>query len=153
VRFRFQEGYTTEALLQFSETSGVRPSDAPEGFTAKDSARSGPIPALVKSTLAIRNRETGEERASSVYACGSASLLDGQILGGNAFLNRRYLLKLFAGLGDGPDLANLVGTKLTGEAVSLRTSTANALGIALAIALPAALFAAGVAYFLRRRRL
>ncbi|NLF27564.1 MAG: GldG family protein, partial [Clostridiales bacterium] len=28
VRFRFQEGYTTEALLQFSETSGVRPSDA-----------------------------------------------------------------------------------------------------------------------------
>jgi len=37
--------------------------------------------------------------------------------------------------------------------VSLRTSTANALGIALAIALPAALFAAGVAYFLRRRRL
>ena len=153
VRFRFQEGYATEALLQFSETSGVRPSDAPQGFTAKDSARSGPIPALVKSTLSVKNRETGEERTSSVYACGLVSLLDGKVLSGNAFLNRRYLLKLFGELGEGPDIANLVGTKLTGEAVSLNTSTANALGVALAIALPAALFVAGVVYFLRRRRL
>ena len=147
LRFSQQEGYSTRTILQFSETSGVRPSDAAQNFSAADATRWGPIPALVESTL------TANGNSSRLYVCASTSLLDSTILEGNAFLNRQFLLKLFSNLTGGMDLSNFVGKKLTDETVHISTSTANTLGIAVAIALPAALFAVGVAVFIRRRRL
>lgn len=148
VRFSFQESYTTQTILTFSETSGVRPSDATQDFSAEDAQRRGPIPALVCATLAPDG-----ERASRIYLSGSASLLDSMILEGNAFLNRRFLTALLSQTAQGRSLPNFVGKQISDERVYIPSSTANALGIALAIALPLALVAAGLVFFLRRRRL
>lgn len=148
LRFSFQEGYQTRTLLQFSETSGVRPSDAPQNFSADDASRRGPIPALVESTLS-----TGSADVSRIYISGSTLLMDSTIVGGNVYLNRQYLLKLFSDLGSGTDLSNFTGKKLTDEKVYLPTATANVLGVLLALALPGALIAAGIVILIRRRRL
>ena len=147
LRFSFQEGYQTHTLLQFSETSGVRPSDASRDFSADDATRRGPIPALVECT-----RTAGGE-ASRIYVSGSTLLLDSTIIGGNVYLNRQYLLRLFSNLGGGTDLTNFTGKKLTDETVHIPTATANVLGVLLALALPCALIAAGIVILVRRRRL
>ena len=146
--FDTREGYSVSTVLTFSETSGVRPSDAPEGFTATDAKRWGPIPAMLACRL-----EAGEGRSSSIYVCGSASLYDSTILQGDAFLNRRLLVRLFTGAGGGTDTSNFVGRMLTDDVVHIPTSRANALGVLLGIAVPLAIVAAGIAVYLRRRRL
>lgn len=147
VRFTRQEAYETREILQFSSTSGVRPSNADVHFSAADATRTGPIPALVEC-----RRQVGEQ-VSRIYVCASASLVDSTILEGNAFLNRQFLLKLFSDLGGGVDLVNFVGKKLTDDKVYIPTATASTLGIFLAIVLPLALIATGVAVYIKRRRL
>lgn len=147
VRFARQEGYSTQTLLQFSDTSGVRPSDAASGFTAADATRWGPIPALVECQLQVG------EKTSRIFVSSSASLVDSTILEGNAFLNRQFLLKLFSDLGGGVDLVNFVGKKLTDDTAYIPTATANAIGIAVGIVLPLALIGTGVLLLIRRRRL
>lgn len=147
IRFTQQEGYATREILQFSDTSGVRPSDAAPTFSAADAARRGPIPALVECRL-----QDGE-KVSRIYVCASASLVDSTILEGNAFLNRQFLLKLFSDLGGGVDLVNFVGKRLTDDTVYIPTATANAIGVTLAIVLPLGLIGVGILFFIRRRRL
>lgn len=146
LRFSHQEAYDTRTLLQFSETSGVRPSDAPENFTAADATQWGPIPVLVESTLNLG-------KISRIYVSGSTSLLDSKILGGNAFLNQKYLLKLFSEIGEGMDLSAFTGKALTDERVHIPTSTAGMLGVLLTIVLPLALMALGAMCFIKRRKL
>lgn len=148
LRFSFQEGYQTRILLQFSETSGVRPPDAPRDFSADNATRHGPIPTLVESTLSA-----GSADVSRVYVSGSTLLLDSTIVGGNVYLNRQYLLKLFSNLGSGTDLSNFIGKKLTDEKAHIPTATANALGVLLALILPGVLIATGIVILMRRRRL
>ncbi len=148
VRFAFQESYSTQTILSFSETSGVRPSDASQDFSAADAQRRGPIPALVCASLAPDGA-----KASRIYVSGSASLLDSTILEGNAFLNRRFLSMLLSPTTQGASLPNFVSKQISDERVYIPSATANTLGIALAIVLPLALIAAGLTFFLRRRRL
>jgi ABC-2 type transport system permease protein len=147
VRFARQEGYVTQNILQFSDTSGVRPSNAAADFSAADAARRGPIPALVECRI-----QAGEQ-TSRIYVCASASLVDSTILEGNAFLNRQFLLKLFSDLGGGADLVSFAGKKLTDSFVHIPTVTANSLGIVLAIALPLSFIGLGILIFIKRRRL
>lgn len=147
VRFTRQEGYVTQNILQFSDTSGVRPSDAAANFSAVDATHWGPIPALVECRI-----QAGEQ-TSSIYVCASASLVDSTILEGNAFLNRQFLLKLFSDLGGGVDIASFAGKKLTDNSVHIPTITANTLGIVLAILLPLSLIGLGILFFIKRRRL
>ena len=97
-------------------------------------------------------RTAGGE-ASRIYVSGSTLLLDSTIIGGNVYLNRQYLLRLFSNLGGGTDLTNFTVKKLTDETVHIPTATANVLGVLLALALPCALIAAGIVILVRRRRL
>ena len=95
----------------------------------------------------------GDDPASRIYVSGSASLLDSTILEGNAFLNRRFLSTLLSPTTQGASLPNFVSKQISDERVYIPSATANTLGIALAIVLPLALIAAGLTFFLRRRRL
>ncbi|MCJ7548639.1 MAG: GldG family protein, partial [Anaerolineae bacterium] len=51
--FRSRDSHLNEVLLQFAETSGVRPSEAIDSFSVEQAERWGPMPALVLATKRI----------------------------------------------------------------------------------------------------
>ena len=147
--FTARDGYFVETHMVFSETSGVRPADAPVNFTADDTEIWGPMPALVISSF---NAQTGngEQRQSHMVISASTGMLDQIALQNTSLTNAEYLLNLLGDLTE-RDTINILPRSLAAQTLGVTSAQATALGVILAGILPAAILLAGVGVWLFRR--
>jgi ABC-type uncharacterized transport system involved in gliding motility auxiliary subunit len=134
--------------MVFSETSGVRPIDAPSDFTADDAVIWGPMPALVKSSF---NAPTAAGLLQShMIISASTGMLDQIALHNTSVTNVEYLLNLLGDLSN-RDTINILPTSLANRMLGITSAQASALGVILAGILPALVLLTGVGVWLFRR--
>ena len=150
VLFTSRDGYFVETLLFFSETSGVRPSDAGEDFNAEHATRLGPMPALVTSGFFARSPE-GAELSSTIVVSSSTAMLDGIALQNTSVNNAEYLLNLLADISGRENIINIQPKSLAGRTLGITSAQASTLGIILVGIIPLAILLAGIVLWLIRR--
>lgn len=153
VLFPSRGNYTTDTLLQFGETSGVRPADAGDDFTADAAQRRGPIPALVKCDYTRRGGQDANEilGRSTVLVSGSAAMLQSYAVGSTAFSNAEYLVALLGQLCNKQGAVAVTPKTMAGSALNLTNQSADLLGMLFVVAIPAVTLATGLAVWLMRR--
>jgi ABC-type uncharacterized transport system involved in gliding motility auxiliary subunit len=140
-----------EVLLQFTETSGVRPSDAGEGFSVEDAERWGPMPAMVLASKRIHGTEGVTQFRSNVVLSASTAMLDTFSIQNTSLSNSEYLLNLFNTLTERKNVVNIQPKSLAGNTLSITTAQANAMGIVLAGVLPFLILVTGIVIWFVRR--
>ena len=153
ILFEYQDGYSTDLLLQFGASAGVRPSDAGEGFTADDATQRGPIPALVRCDYTLRQSGNAAAVAarSTLLVSGSAEMLQGYAVGSPAFSNAQYLLNLLNDLLKREAPLTVAPKTMAGTALNLTQQQADNLGTLFILMIPAVTLAFGLAVWLMRR--
>lgn len=151
--FSRQEHYYTETLLEFGASSGVRPSDAEEGFTADDAVRRGPMPALALCSRRVYDTQNaGVVKASSqVLVSGSVEMLDNYAVGNPSFANAQYIIHVLNSLCERSDPIVVTPKSLAGSAPNFTQAEADRLGVLFALVIPAVVLASGLAVWLFRR--
>jgi len=148
--FTSRDGYFVETLLYFSETSGVRPSDAGEVFNADDAEKFGPMPALVTSGFFARSPD-GAELSSTIVVSASTAMLDGIALQNASLNNAEYLLNLFGDILGRENNINIQPKSLAGRTLGITSAEASTLGIVLVGVVPLAILLIGIVLWLVRR--
>jgi hypothetical protein len=152
ILFDDRNNYSAKPLLNFGSSAGVRPSNAPDTFTAGDAVIRGPFPALVLCSYSVINRETGKaDRVSHVLAAGSAGILDTLAVDNPAFANTEYLVNVLNRLSGRRDIIPLSPKSFTGKGLNLPRFTVNILGLIFIFLLPAAILAAGLVIWIKRK--
>lgn len=150
VLYQTRDGQYTEELLTFSETSGVRPSDAGEDFTPDDAAKHGPMPAMV---LASRKTYTNGvlDKRSNIIVSGSVAMLDEICMQNSSLANSAYMVNLFNDLTDKEETVAIAPKSLAGKTLGITTAQVTRLGIVLGGVLPMCILLTGVGVWLYRR--
>lgn len=148
--FEYKDNRTVTELLSFYETSGVRPSDADDSFTAAKATEWGPMPAMLMSTLQIPGQD-GKSLKSSVILSASTAALSGTSVSNTSLNNANYLIGMLNTLYEREDAVSIEAKSLGGGILGISTSAATTWGIILCIAVPLLILAAGIAIYLVRR--
>ncbi|WP_303790678.1 GldG family protein [Anaerotruncus colihominis] len=153
ILFAQQENYYTETLLQFGATTGVRPSDADESFTADDAVRHGPFPALVLCSRQLRDRGNAGviQARSNVLVSGSSELLQSYAVGNSSFANGRYLISLLNTLCEKEETFAVTSKTIVGNTLDINQSQADRLGYLFVAGVPAVILLMGAGVWLSRR--
>lgn len=153
ILFSQQENYHTETLLQFGDTTGVRPSDAAEDFTAADATRHGPFPALVLCSYQLRDKANAGvvQARSNVLVSGSSELLQSYAVGNASFANGRYLLGLLNTLCEKEETFAVTPKTIVGNTLNISQGQADRLGYLFVAGVPAVILLLGVGVWLSRR--
>ena len=146
-----QGNHQNEILLEFTETSGVRPPEAVDGFTVEQASRWGPMPALILSSTLIRGTAGVTQFRSNILVSASTAMLDTFSIQNTSLSNSEYLLNLFNSLLERTDVMTIQPKSLAGETLSITTRQASTLGTLLAGVLPLAILVTGIAIWLARR--
>jgi hypothetical protein len=152
ILFEYRNNYSVKPLLVFGPSTGVRPSNAPDTFTADDAVIRGPLPALALCRYSVIDRETGKAgKVSNLLAAGSAGMLDTLAVDNPAFANTEYLVNLLNRLSGRQDIIPLTPKSFTGRGLNLPRLTVNILGLLFIFLLPAAILAAGLVVWIKRK--
>jgi len=153
VAFEYKDNYYTDVLLQFGESTGVRPSSAGESFTADNATMRGPIPALVLCTYKVRDGANAATIAgqSQVIVSSSAGMLDSYAVNNSAFSNAEYLINLLNKLCERKDVISVTPKTIAGSALNITQQTADNLGSLFVFVIPLVVLALGVAVWMLRR--
>ncbi len=147
--FSTKDGYYVEPLLSFSATSGVRPAEAGEDFSAENAVL-GPRPAMALSSFHPSGAQNADKRSVLIASC-STGMLDTIALQNASLTNSEYLLAL---LGDvlGQEAGVAIQPKsLAGKVLGITSAQATTLGVLLAGVLPLLILGTGLMVWLRRR--
>jgi len=140
-----------EVLLQFSETSGVRPSEAVDGFSVDQAERWGPMPALVLASHRVYGTTGVIQFRSNLLVSASTAMLESFSIENTSLSNSEYLLNLLNSLSGRADTVTIQPKSLAGNTLSITTAQASTLGILLAGVLPLVILATGIVIWLVRR--
>lgn len=149
--FETRGNHVNEVLLQYSETSGVRPSDAVEGFSIEQTERWGPLPALVLASKRVYGADGIAHARSNVIVSASTAMLDEFAIQNTSLANSQYIVNLLNALLERDDVVVIQPKSLAGATLSVTTTQASTLGILLAGVVPLAILAAGIGIWLVRR--
>ena len=148
--FTSRDGFHVETLLTFSASSGVRPADAGQDFSAADATWRGPIPALVSSSFNHLSADD-EHLQSFIVASASTAIFDPIALQNTSVTNAEYLLNLLGDLMGREFAANIQPVSLAGRTLGITSAEATRLGVILVGVVPMAILLTGVAVWLYRR--
>ena len=148
--FTYRNNRTVTELLSFYETSGVRPSDANDSFTAADATVHGPMPAMLLSTQQI-SKTDGQVGRSNVLVSASTAAFGANAISNTSLNNANYLVAVFNRLYEREDAVSIEAKSLAGNILGISTATASVWGVVLCIVLPLLILGAGIAIFLSRR--
>lgn len=149
--FKARGNITNDVLLQFSATTGVRPSDAGQDFSPSQAKQRGPFPSLVLSSKRLYSTTGTTQARSNIVVSASSAMLDEFSIQNTSLSNSEYLLKVFNDLCERKDVVSIPPKSLAGKALSISTAKANILGILLAAVLPLSILATGIVIWLVRR--
>jgi len=148
--FTARDGYHVETLVTFSETSGVRPADAGEDFTAHDNARPGPIPALVRTSFNTLTADD-EHLRSYIIVSASTGMFEQLALQNTSVSNVEYLLNLIGDMTERTDHISIVPVSLAGRTLGVTSAQATRLAVVMAIIIPLVILLGGIGSWLYRR--
>lgn len=151
VLFSARDRQQTQALLGFSESSGVRPGQAGSDFRPDMASIKGPLPAMTLASRVVRDQESGQSLASHLIISASTVLMDAQWLQNPQLNNGDYLLKALDHTLLQKDSVVIRPVSLAAAALPLNSQTASLLGLLFVALIPGGLLLAGVAVFLYRR--
>lgn len=151
VIFEMRNNYSTRVLAQFGKTSGVRPEDAPENFTAAMATRRGPIPALVLATR--RSDGTANAKASYLLVSGSTAIIDTFALTNASFSNSEYLLNVLNTTTNKDQGLRILPKKIVGSALNLTKYQVNLIGSLFVFVGPLVMVILAVVIYLKRKHL
>ena len=149
--FETRGGNLNEILLQYVETSGVRPADAVESFTVDQAERWGPMPALVLASKRIYGTSGTVQARSNLIVSASTAMLDTFAIQNTSLANGAYVLGLFNALFERTSVVSIQPKSLAGNTLSINTAQAGTVGVMLSVVLPLAILVAGIAVWLLRR--
>ncbi len=149
--FTVRDNRHVEELLSFSDTSGVRPSDASDNFTASQATVHGPMPALTLSSVRIYGTSGVTEKRSNLLVSSSTEAFAPTVIGNTSLSNMEYTLNLFAELFKREGDIWIESKSLSKAALGMTTGQANTLGVLLAGVVPGLILLIGVGVFLIRR--
>ncbi|NLV59086.1 MAG: GldG family protein [Clostridiales bacterium] len=148
--FRSKDGYYTETLLSFGETSGVRPANAGADFSADQTTVKGPLPALALCSYNAKGTG-GASLRSCVIVSASAGIFDSIALQNTSLTDSEYLLLLLGDLLGQEAQISIEPKSLSGKVLGITSAQASTLGALLAGLLPLLILATGVVVWLVRR--
>ena len=148
--FSARDGYYIETLLYFSETSGVRPADAGDDFSAEQSPRHGPIPALVISGFHVNAPDETILRSNIIFS-SSTAVFEAIALQNTSLNNSEFLLNLLGDVTSRENIINILPKSLSGRTLGITSAQASTLGVALVGVIPAVILLSGIAVWLLRR--
>jgi ABC-2 type transport system permease protein len=140
-----------EVLLQFTETSGVRPPEAVDSFTIDQAKQWGPLPALVLASKRIYGTTGMTQFRSNLVLSASTAMLDTFSIQNTSLSNSEYLLNLFNTLCERTDVVNIQPKSLAGNTLAITTAQVSRLGVLLAGVLPLSILATGIVIWFVRR--
>jgi len=149
--YETRDNNLNEVLLAFSDTSGVRPADAVEGFSVEQAEKWGPMPALVLSSDRVFGTTGTVQARSNLVVSASTAMLDAYSIQNTSLSNSAYLLNLFNTLSERRDVVTIQPKSLAGETLSITTAQASTVGVLLTAVLPLAILVAGIVVWLSRR--
>jgi hypothetical protein len=150
--FDYRSNNSVRLLLEFAASAGVRPADAPPGFTSDDAIIRGPIPALLLARFSLVDHSTGKAAAvSSVLVSGSAAMLDSFAVENPGFANTEYLVNLLNRLSGRHDIIPLRPKSFTSTGLNLPKLTVNIIGLVFIAVVPLLILAAGLAAWIKRK--
>jgi len=150
VLFNFRDGYFVETLLSFSETSGVRPADASDVFTADDATLRGPLPALVISSFHATTPD-GATLLSNIVFSSSTIMFDPIALHNSSLNNAEFLLNMMGEVTDRDDIVHIQPKSLAARTLGITSAQASTLGTVLVGVIPLIILLSGVVVWLYRR--
>jgi len=149
--FEFRNNYSARVLLEFASSAGVRPSNAPDTFTADDAVRHGPIPALILSSYSILDRQTARvDRASHILISGSTGMLDAYAVNNPSFSNGEYLVNVLNSLSGRKAGITFQPKSFSTAGLMLSRTAVNVIGGIFIFLIPALLILAGILVWVRR---
>lgn len=145
--------YTTVTLLQFSDKSGICPSDADESFDF-NAAATGSVPVAAYGVMSLDSDskdDDASDNVSTVMVFGSSTMFEESILS-SGYSDSKYILTMIS------DATGLEQNGVTIEAKSITeydlnidSKTSTFTGIVLYVFIPVAVLTAGMIVFLKRR--
>jgi ABC-type uncharacterized transport system involved in gliding motility auxiliary subunit len=151
--WEYRNNYSAKTLLQFAASTGVRPSGAPDTFTADDAAVHGPLPALILCTYAVRSRETARiDKASYLLVSGSAGMLSDYSVNNPGFSNAEYLVTVINQLTGRSAGITFRPKSFSGKDLMLSREQINIFGLILILIIPLGILFSGVIIWIRRSR-
>lgn len=147
--FEAKSSTTTKGLLQFSATSGVRPTDAGEDWAPEGEGASGPIPALVMAQRLKYDQMT--PMTSNVLVSGSETFIDPYLLGSASIANSEYILGLLGSLAGKEDTISIQNKTIGSKQLGVTSNQVITLGVVLIVVFPLVILISGIVIWLRRR--
>ena len=126
VLFEHRNNYSTSILTQFGQSSGVRPEDAPQDFTASMATQRGPIPALVLATRRFNN--TANSPSSRILVSGSTAFMDVFALTNSSFSNSEYILNVINTYSNNSESIRVLPKQIIGSSLNLTKFQADMIG-------------------------
>lgn len=150
--FEYRENYSAKVMTQFAKSSGVRPLDATETFTADQAEIKGPVTAMILSSYTKRDTSgQSAHKTSYVLASGSTAMLDKFAIGNSSFSNAEYLINAFNVLSNRKNVIKITPKTITGNSLNVSKNKADIIGAIFVFILPALVLAAGIVIWLKRR--
>ena len=150
ILFNFRDGFFVEPILSFSDTTGVRPTDAREDFTAEMATRRGPMPAMAISSFRVSAHD-GAQLESNIVFSSSTAIFEPISLQNTSLNNAEFLLNLLGDLAGRDDIISLPPVSLAGRTLGITSSQASNLGVILVGIIPLSILLAGITVWLVRR--
>lgn len=151
VLFESRNNYSTRVLTQFAKSSGVRPENAPQDFSAEMATEFGPLPALVLSTRRLQN--TTNSPSSQVLVSGSTAFIDVFALKNASFSNSEYILNVINAHANNDQSFRVLPKKIIGNNLNLTRFQANLIGSLFVFVVPACMLVMAVFIYIRRKSL
>lgn len=150
VLFRSKDDNYTGVLLEFGGTAGVRPTDAPEGFTASQAAVWGPMPAMARAEKRlVVNGET--KSVSNVVASASTQMFETTVFYSTVLTNGEYVINIMNSLANRKNAVNVRPKSMGGYAFGISTEQSAIIGVILFAVIPLLIIGTGVFIWLKRR--
>lgn len=149
--FKVRDSHYTEEILSFYESSGVRPSDAAEDFTASQATIHGPLPAMVLASNRILGTTGVTQMRSNLLVSASTQAFGQAALQNSSVSNMEYILNLFNDLFARENVINIESKSLTKATLGVTMQQANRIAVILVGVVPAVILLSGMIIWLRRR--
>lgn len=149
--FSSRDNQHTRELLRFSDTAGVRPSQAGSDFDPAKAQIRGPMPAMALLTRQVRDAGSGQSLSSVILLSSSAAMLDAATLHNSSLSNAEYLLGAVDRLSSQEARVQVRPVSLASAYLGINSAQAKLWGALLIGVIPGLLLLAGVAVWLYRR--
>ncbi len=136
-------GHEMTALLDFSDTCGIAPLNAPEGWKPTQEDLRANMTAMALST---------DSDGGKIVACSSIWFAHKDLLTGTSFSNGQYLLNVFSRLAELEQTVSILPVTIGGETLNMQTSQVTLTGILFMGVVPLLLIVSGLVIWIRRKR-